>query len=78
SANLAATIAVTGQKVLFIDADLRKGYVHKLLGCKENKGLSEILSGQIALKESLVTSTNAGFDFIGRGQVPPNPAELLM
>lgn len=78
SANLASTIAVTGKKVLFIDADLRKGYVHKLLGFSEHKGLSEILSGQIETENSVLTSPEAGFDFIGRGQVPPNPAELLM
>lgn len=48
SSNLAATIAITGKKVLFIDADLRKGYAHKMFGHKNDKGLSEFLSGQAA------------------------------
>lgn len=78
SSNLAATVASTGKKVLFIEADLRKGYVHKMLGHKQNKGLSDVLSGQIELESVIEKVTGAEFDYIGRGQVPPNPAELLM
>lgn len=78
SSNLAATISSTGKKLLFIDADLRKGYVHKMFGAKQDKGLSDILSGQV-LTESVIEKVPGGtFDYIGRGQVPPNPAELLM
>lgn len=78
STNLAATIALTGKKVLFIDADLRKGYVHKMFGGNNEHGLSDILSGQAALDNSLKHVKEGGFDYIGRGAVPPNPAELLM
>ncbi|EPA1778330.1 polysaccharide biosynthesis tyrosine autokinase [Klebsiella pneumoniae] len=78
STNLAATIAMTGKKVLFIDSDLRKGYVHKMLGSENVKGLSDILSGQ-AKVESIIERVSGGeFDYIVRGQTPPNPAELLM
>lgn len=78
STNLAATIALTGKKVLFIDADLRKGYVRKMFGGNNEHGLSDILSGQAALDNSLKHVKEGGFDYIGRGAVPPNPAELLM
>lgn len=78
STNLAATIAMTGKKVLFIDADLRKGYVHKMLGHKQHKGLSEVLSGQTKVEDVLERYNYGDFDFIGRGQIPSNPAELLM
>ncbi|EPO6662740.1 TPA: polysaccharide biosynthesis tyrosine autokinase [Klebsiella aerogenes] len=78
STNLAAVIALTNKKVLFIDADLRKGYVHKMLGHKQLKGLSEILSGQIKVDNVVEKVPGGEFDYIGRGQVPPNPAELLM
>lgn len=78
STNLAAIISLTGKKVLFIDADLRKGYVHKVFGQNQTKGLSDVLSGQ-ALTESVVQKVaSGGFDYISRGQIPPNPAELLM
>lgn len=78
SSNLAAIIAQTGQKVLFIDTDMRKSYTHKLFGVDNNEGLSDILSGRIEVKKGITTVTNIGFDFISRGKVPPNPAELLM
>ncbi|MGI5016127.1 polysaccharide biosynthesis tyrosine autokinase [Escherichia coli] len=78
STNLAATIALTGKKVLFIDADLRKGHVHKMFGGNNEHGLSDILSGQATLNNSLKHVKEGGFDYIGCGAVPPNPAELLM
>ncbi|EPY6714619.1 polysaccharide biosynthesis tyrosine autokinase [Klebsiella pneumoniae] len=78
SSNLAATIALTGKKVLFIDADLRKGYVHKMLGRKQGQGLSEVLSGQVAVEKVIEHVDDAAFDYIGGGLIPPNPAELLM
>lgn len=78
SSNLAAIIALTGKKVLFIDSDLRKGCVHKMFGRKQDKGLSEILSGQVATESVIEKVTGGEFDYIGRGQIPPNPAELLM
>ncbi|RRC62537.1 GNVR domain-containing protein, partial [Escherichia coli] len=79
STNLAATIASAGKKILFIDADLRNGYVHKMLGGEQvGYGLSDILSGQKDVNSVIKNSREGGFDYIGRGQVPPNPAELLM
>ncbi|HHW3984041.1 TPA: polysaccharide biosynthesis tyrosine autokinase [Raoultella planticola] len=78
STNLAAIIALTGKKVLFIDADLRKGYVHKVFGQNQTKGLSDILSGQVLTESVVQKVASGGFDYISRGQIPPNPAELLM
>ncbi|HEI8865693.1 tyrosine-protein kinase Wzc [Serratia sp. AKBS12] len=78
SINLAAVIAQTGQRVLVIDADMRKGYSHTLVGTEHTNGLSDYLSGKTS-KEQAIRSTNiAGMDFIPRGQIPPNPSELLM
>ncbi|HHH3764003.1 TPA: polysaccharide biosynthesis tyrosine autokinase [Klebsiella pneumoniae] len=78
STNLAATISPANKSVLFIDADLRKGYVHKMLGNEGKSGLSDILSGQANVEETIISVPDGQFDYIGRGQVPPNPAELLM
>lgn len=78
SSNLAAVIAQTGQKVLFIDTDMRKGYTHKLFNLTNEKGLSDILSGKAEVSTAVKTVPTAGFDYISRGVVPPNPAELLM
>ena len=78
SSNLASVIAQTGKKVLFIDADMRKGYIHKVFGNPNKYGLSDILAGKASLNDVISNIPNAGFDFIPRGQIPPNPAELLM
>ncbi|HCI4233866.1 polysaccharide biosynthesis tyrosine autokinase [Klebsiella quasipneumoniae] len=78
SSNLAAVIAQTGKKVLFIDTDMRKGYTHKLFNENNSNGLSDILSGKTNVEDAIKRVTVAGFDYISRGMVPPNPAELLM
>ncbi|MEL7883206.1 polysaccharide biosynthesis tyrosine autokinase [Serratia marcescens] len=78
STNLASVIAQSHQKVLLIDADMRKGYVHKLFNVNNDNGLSDYLVGKAKLEDAIKPVTSAGFDFISRGQVPPNPAELLM
>lgn len=78
STNLAAVIAQSGKKVLFIDADMRKGYTHNLINVENTKGLSDILSGKMTVERAIQPLSMAGFDFIARGAVPPNPAELLM
>ncbi|MDC6540287.1 polysaccharide biosynthesis tyrosine autokinase [Klebsiella pneumoniae] len=78
SSNLAAIIAQTGKKVLFIETDMRKGYTHKLFNLSNDNGLSDVLSGKIEVSKAIKKVSSAGFDYISRGMVPPNPAELLM
>ncbi len=78
SSNLAAIISQTGKKVLFLDADLRKGYTHKLFNVSNENGLSDYLAGKVDIKNCVKQIKTAGFDFISRGMVPLNPAELLM
>ncbi|HBY4669244.1 TPA: polysaccharide biosynthesis tyrosine autokinase [Klebsiella pneumoniae] len=78
SSNLAAIISQTGKKVLFLDADLREGYTHKLFNVSNENGLSDYLAGKVDIKNCVKQIKTAGFDFISRGMVPPNPAELLM
>jgi len=79
SSNLAAVIAQAGKKVLLIDADMRKGGQHKVMGGKPENGLSELIAGQIDLAVATRPVDGVeGLHFIARGKVPPNPSELLM
>ncbi|QLK60014.1 polysaccharide biosynthesis tyrosine autokinase [Enterobacteriaceae bacterium Kacie_13] len=78
SSNLAAVISQTNKKVLFIDADMRKGYSHKLFKTGTDGGLSDILSGKIRPEHAVKRIPSIEIDFISRGDIPPNPAELLM
>ncbi|MFU0967477.1 tyrosine-protein kinase Wzc [Kluyvera ascorbata] len=77
-ANLAAVISQTHKRVLMIDCDMRKGYSHELLGTTNDNGLSDVLVGKATLESSAKRTTIANLDLIPRGQVPPNPSELLM
>lgn len=76
--NLATLVAKADQKVLFIDGDMRRGYTHELLGATNKIGLSDVLSGKKPFRTEMIQNGAYGFDFIPRGQVPPNPSELLM
>ncbi|WP_233979701.1 tyrosine-protein kinase Wzc [Pectobacterium versatile] len=78
SANLGAVIAQSGQRVLIVDCDMRKGYAHELMGTHGTDGLSDILSSQCEATKSVRKTAVENMDFIPRGQVPPNPSELLM
>lgn len=78
STNLSAIIAQSNKRVLFIDADLRKGYTHKLFEVSNDNGLSDLLAGKTEITKAIKKLPGAGFDFISRGNTPPNPAELLM
>ncbi len=77
SVNLAALYAGLGKKVLLIDADLRKGRLHKEFGIKRGNGLSQVLLREVE-PEQVISSTEVENLFVlPCGNVPPNPAELL-
>ncbi|WP_042284335.1 tyrosine-protein kinase Wzc [Citrobacter sedlakii] len=77
-ANLAAVISQTNKRVLLIDCDMRKGYTHELLGTNNVNGLSDILVGKGDISACARPTSIPNFDLVPRGQVPPNPSELLM
>ncbi len=78
SSNFATVAAKTGQKVLLIDADMRKGYLQQPFGLKWDNGLSELLSGKMEINQVVKKTSVENLDILTRGQVPPNPSELLM
>jgi tyrosine-protein kinase Etk/Wzc len=78
SVNLAVVIAQTGLRVLLIDVDMRKGYLHKVLGATSDNGLSDVLARRCDVATAIHKTAIDNFDFVSRGQIPPNPSELLM
>ncbi|KQB51559.1 tyrosine protein kinase [Pseudomonas endophytica] len=78
SANLAAVVAQSGQRVLLVDVDMRKGYIHKMFGIPADNGLSDILAKRCTLETATHKADIDNLYVIGRGQIPPNPSELLM
>ncbi|MEH6458135.1 MAG: polysaccharide biosynthesis tyrosine autokinase [Cocleimonas sp.] len=80
SSNFAAVTAASAKRVLLIDADMRKGYLHKLLDLDLSPGLSDVVTQKSTIDE-VITTVNVGdasMDVITRGQTPPNPSEILM
>ena len=74
--SLAISFAMAEQRVLLIDADMRKPSVHRYFNFECRNGLSEILAGltsEIKLRETDI----ANLSVLTAGQIPPNPAELL-
>lgn len=76
SANYAAVSASEGQRVLLIDADMRKGHLYNSLGTRKVPGLSEWITGE-ASTEEVIREVHSDLFFIPCGKRPPNPAELL-
>ncbi|ELY3105898.1 polysaccharide biosynthesis tyrosine autokinase [Acinetobacter baumannii] len=77
STNLATIFAQGDKRVLLIDADMRRGYMHKYFDVDVKPGLSELLSGQADLQKVLHKTPVANLDVITRGKSPTNPSEIL-
>lgn len=76
--NLGTICAQSGQRVLVVDADMRKGHIHHAFQQGSEGGLSELLSGRCELDEAIRSTNIDGLDYVSRGSAPPNPSELLM
>ena len=76
--NLAIALAQGGKRVLAIDADLRKGRCHQLLHRKNYRGLANVLTGDVDVKQVIQETSIKDFYLLPRGSLPPNPADLLM
>jgi len=77
-ANLANTIAASGQRVVVIDGDLRRPMVAKTFGVVPGAGLTDVLIGKADVKDLLQPFGTTGNLFVlAAGKIPPNPSELL-
>lgn len=78
SSNLAETFSQLNKKVLIIDADMRRGELHKIFTISQNNGLGDYLTEENANLNSFIHPTSFEFiDFMPRGAHPNNPASLL-
>jgi capsular exopolysaccharide synthesis family protein len=77
SLNLGIALAQDGHRVLLIDADLRKGCCHSRLGMTNHMGLSNILTGNLALEAGIQPTPIPGLSLLSCGVCPPSPADLL-
>jgi tyrosine-protein kinase Etk/Wzc len=78
SANLAAVIAASHQRVLLVDADLRDGDLHRHFGLREGPGLADLISTERPFDELVRRTVLPRLDVLTRGVAPSNPSEMLM
>lgn len=75
--NLATILAQGGKRVLVIDGDMRRGYLHKYFNADIKPGLAELLNRQNSYEDVVQNSTVENLFFVTRGKSPVNPSELL-
>ncbi|KEZ78797.1 polysaccharide biosynthesis tyrosine autokinase [Salinisphaera hydrothermalis] len=80
SANLSWLLGDTGQRVIVVDADMRKGRLHAFTeGRQREPGLSQVLTGQVKFEDAVRNiGEQDNVQLLTSGQIPPNPSELLM
>ncbi|MGH3345146.1 MAG: polysaccharide biosynthesis tyrosine autokinase [Carbonactinosporaceae bacterium] len=75
--NLAITMAQAGQRVVLVEADLRRPKIHRYLGLEGAVGLTDVLIGRAGLDDVLQQWGNLPLKVLPSGSIPPNPSELV-
>ena len=75
--NLSLALAESGEKVLLVEADLRRPRIVNYMGMPDTVGLTNILSGQAKFEDVVQETRHSGVDLLACGPLPPNPSELL-
>jgi len=76
--NLGGIIALSGQRVIILDLDMRKPKVNLAFGAENIKGVSTILIERHSVQECIQPTTIESLQFISAGPTPPNPSELIL
>src|SRR5215207_2104870 len=70
-------LAYGGSRVLLIDADMRRPGLHCPLRLTNDRGLSQVLTGQARVRDVLQRTVDPNLIAMTAGAIPPNPSELL-
>lgn len=78
AANLAVSIAATGQAVILVDADLRRPVLGGMFGFSDDVGLSDVLAGRAQIEQvAHQVDENGSLFVVAAGRTPPNPSEMV-
>jgi len=75
--NMAIAFSQLKEKVLIVDADLRRPRMHRIFKLKNIGGLSGYLTGKVNIEEAVQKSNINNIWVLSSGPIPPNPSELL-
>jgi len=78
TANLAITMALSGSRVLLVDADLRKGRLHNQFGLKPAQGLNEVMTQELRWDQAVQPTTIPTLTLLPRGSLSRNPGEMFL
>jgi non-specific protein-tyrosine kinase len=76
TANLAASLARAGKRVIVVSTDLRKPRIHRCFAVPAEPGVTDVLSG-MAMTEALQRPRADNVLMLASGRLPSNPAELM-
>ncbi|NLE13474.1 MAG: CpsD/CapB family tyrosine-protein kinase [Clostridiales bacterium] len=76
-ANLALTMADKQERVLILDADMRKAVQHRIWNVDNTRGLSTVLIREDNLSDAVAHNIRPNLDLLPAGVITPNPSELL-
>ena len=77
SINFAVMLAQQGERVLLVDADIRRPALHRAMDVLREPGLTDLLIGDAAIREAVRPNVLPNLDVLPSGPFPPNPSELL-
>ena len=77
SVNLAIAIAMDGNRVLLIDADLRRPALHKYLSLSREVGFTNVVRGNVTLEDAILPTAFDNVSCLTTGPLPPSPSEFL-
>lgn len=75
--NLAILLASPRRKVLLVDADLRRGRLHREFGLERTPGVSEVVGGGTSLDQAIHATGTEGLDLLPAGELPDDPTTIL-
>jgi polysaccharide biosynthesis transport protein len=78
AANLARTLALSGSRVLLVDADLRRGILHRSLKMQAEPGLAELLLDASEPEMVVQKDLLPNLSFIACGSHSGNPGDLFL
>lgn len=77
AANLVISFSMEGKKTILLDLNFRKPYLHEFFDILNEKGITDVLTENLYLKDAIVKTKVEGVDLLPGGAVPTDPAMLI-